>query len=190
MTWGPAADAGYAGDSCAVQHQLKDVQQIQGCAGSFAAILGDGSVVTWVRAGACLNHSGIQDQLKHAHQIQASNAAFAAILGDGCIVTWGDDSYGGDSSAVKDQLQSAWKKFSFSVFELGVVFSPCLQHHNTRSGLDSTWAPSAGRVRNPESSSPKLNLLPFANAKPGFYKRQSYYQRLLCKVEGPSVEAF
>ena len=43
-TWG-AAKCG--GDSSAVQHQLKDVQQVQATVDAFAAILGDGSVVTW-----------------------------------------------------------------------------------------------------------------------------------------------
>ena len=43
MTWGPAA---HGGDSNAVQEQLKNVQQIQASHDVFAAILGDGSVVT------------------------------------------------------------------------------------------------------------------------------------------------
>ena len=44
MTWG---DAAFGGDSSAVRHQLKQVQQIQASLGAFAAILGDGSIVTW-----------------------------------------------------------------------------------------------------------------------------------------------
>ena len=44
MTWG---DADYGGDSSTVQHQLKNVQQIQATRKAFAAILGAGSVVTW-----------------------------------------------------------------------------------------------------------------------------------------------
>ena len=44
VSWG-SADCG--GDSRAVQHQLRDVQQIQASDSAFAAILGDGSVVTW-----------------------------------------------------------------------------------------------------------------------------------------------
>ena len=35
------------GDSSAVRDQLKNVQQIQASHNAFAAILGDGSVVTW-----------------------------------------------------------------------------------------------------------------------------------------------
>ena len=43
MTWGRPA---YGGDSSTVQDQLKNVQQIQASDGAFAAVLGDGSVVT------------------------------------------------------------------------------------------------------------------------------------------------
>ena len=44
--------AGYCGgDSTAVQNQLKNVQQVQATrGGAFAAILADGSVVTWADA--------------------------------------------------------------------------------------------------------------------------------------------
>ena len=44
MTWGTE---GRGCDSSSVQDQLKNVQQIQGSSMAFAAILGDGSVVTW-----------------------------------------------------------------------------------------------------------------------------------------------
>ena len=44
MTWGHA-DSG--GDSSTVQGQLKNVQQIQASERAFAAVLGDGTVVTW-----------------------------------------------------------------------------------------------------------------------------------------------
>ena len=44
VTWGkPDRD----GDSIAVQDQLKNVQQIQAFARAFAAVLADGSAVTW-----------------------------------------------------------------------------------------------------------------------------------------------
>ena len=48
MTWG---DAIYGGNSKAVQDQLKNVQQIQAADRAFAALLGNGSVVTWGEAG-------------------------------------------------------------------------------------------------------------------------------------------
>ena len=82
MTWG---DGEFGGDSSIVQTQLKNVQQIQSSHSAFAAILGDGSVVTWGRTDS----SAVQAQLKNVQQIQASRGAFAAILGDGTVVTWG-----------------------------------------------------------------------------------------------------
>ena len=86
VTWG---DAGYGGDSNEVQSQLTNVRQIYASEGAFAAILGDGSVVTWgsVDGG---DSSAVHDQLQNLQQIQASVVAFAAILGDSSVVTWGN----------------------------------------------------------------------------------------------------
>ncbi|OLQ11826.1 hypothetical protein AK812_SmicGene4292 [Symbiodinium microadriaticum] len=80
--------------------------QVQASCLSFAAILGDGSVVTWGRAEHGGNSSAVQDQLKNVQQIQASHFAFAAVLADGSVVTWGSAASGGDSSAVQDQLKN------------------------------------------------------------------------------------
>ena len=87
------------------EDQLKGVQQIQATGGAFAAILEDGSVVTWGRANQCGDSSAVRDQLKGVQQIQATNGAFAAILEDGSVVTWGNADFGGDSAAVRDQLK-------------------------------------------------------------------------------------
>ena len=78
--------------------------QVQACHGAFAAILGDGSVVTWGSAAYGGDSSAARDQLKNMQQIQASHDAFAAILGNGQVVTcrW----YGGVSSAARDQLKN------------------------------------------------------------------------------------
>ena len=85
--------------------QLKNVQQIQASDSAFAAILGDGSVVTWGNPEYGGDSSSVQDQLKNVRQIRASGGAFAAILSDGSIVTWGPASNGGDSSSMQDQLR-------------------------------------------------------------------------------------
>ena len=74
--------------------------------GAFAAILGDGSVVTWGDAHHGGDSSAVQDQLRDVQQIQASNGAFAAILGDGSVATWGDARHGGDSGSVQDRLKN------------------------------------------------------------------------------------
>ena len=79
---------------------------LPGGANCFAAILGDGSVITWGNAGQGGDSSSVQDQLKNVQQIQAARWACAAILGDGSVVTWGHaDCGGGGSSSAKDQLQ-------------------------------------------------------------------------------------
>ena len=44
VTWGNPL---YGGDSSAVQDQLKNVQQVHATKAAFAAILADGTVVTW-----------------------------------------------------------------------------------------------------------------------------------------------
>ena len=73
---------------------------------AFAAILEDGSVVTWGHASHGGDSSAVRDQLKGVQQIQATGKAFAAILEDGSVVTWGASAdCGGDSSAVQDQLR-------------------------------------------------------------------------------------
>ena len=80
------------------------MQQIQATDQAFAAILEDGSVVTWGHEEYGGNSSAVRDQLKGVMQIQATQQAFAAILEDGSVVTWGSADFGGDSSAVRDQL--------------------------------------------------------------------------------------
>jgi alpha-tubulin suppressor-like RCC1 family protein len=88
-----------------VQDQLRNVQQIQSArCGAFAAILADGSVVSWGdpdHGGDC---SRVQCQLNNVQQIQAARSAFAAILADGSVVAWGLPQCGGDCSAVQDQV--------------------------------------------------------------------------------------
>ena len=91
-------------DSSEVQDQLKGVQQVQATSEAFAAILADGSVVTWGEPDSGGDSSEVQDQLKGVQQVQAMNGAFAAILADGSVVTWGKPISGGDSSEVQDQF--------------------------------------------------------------------------------------
>ena len=96
----------FGGDSSGVQDQLKNVEQIQGTESAFAAILADGSVVTWGNADCGGDSFDVQDQLKNVEQIQGTRNAFAAILADRSVVMWGFAGSGGDSSGVQDQLQN------------------------------------------------------------------------------------
>ena len=69
-----------------MQHQLKNVQAIQATYSAFAAILFDGSVVTWgqARCGGRLTHA-----LRNIVQIASSHNTFHALSRDGRKWTWG-----------------------------------------------------------------------------------------------------
>eukprot|EP00439_Symbiodinium_sp_Y106_P071187 s88_g12.t1 len=112
VTWG---DDDFGGDSSHVQARLKNVQCIQAAvgesfeggegAGAFAALLKDGSVVTWGCDVCGGDSSKVQDQLVRVEHIQATLCAFAALREDGAVVTWGHRDYGGDSSRVQERLR-------------------------------------------------------------------------------------
>ena len=59
------------------------MQQIQATSTAFAAILGDGSIVTWGNAHYGGDSKSVQDQLKNVQSNQAATNAFAAILANG-----------------------------------------------------------------------------------------------------------
>ena len=121
VTWGHHS---VTSNCSAVRNHLGSVQLVQGTrvavleeslyddaylAGAFAAILEDGSVVTWGQPACGGNSSAVSDQLRNVQQVQATCAAFAALLADGSVATWGNPNYGSDSSAVQDQLRSVQK---------------------------------------------------------------------------------
>lgn len=82
------------------------MQQLQAARhGGFAALLADGTVITWGDAARGGDSSKVQKQLRNVKEIQGTDYAFAAILADGSVVTWGDPGSGGDCSAVQDELQ-------------------------------------------------------------------------------------
>ena len=72
------------------------MQQIQATLGAFAAIRGDGSVVTWGHKSYGGDSQQVQASLKHVKHIQASALAFAAILEDETVVTWGGEKFEDD----------------------------------------------------------------------------------------------
>ena len=93
------------GKSAMVQDQLKNIQQIHTTERAFAAILADGSVVTWGNPDWVDNSASVSDKLRNVQQIHATERAVAAILADGSVVTWGDPYWGGNSSTVRDQFK-------------------------------------------------------------------------------------
>ena len=60
------ASADTGGDSGAVQEQRTNVQQIQASFSAFAAIRGDGSVVTWGDAASGGDSCAVLDQLQNS----------------------------------------------------------------------------------------------------------------------------
>ena len=83
---------------------MENVRQIQATDWAFAAILTDGSVVTWGDPEYGGNSFKVRDQLRNVEGIQATEFAFAAILAEGSVVTWGDEDNGRDSTQVADQI--------------------------------------------------------------------------------------
>jgi len=103
VTWG---DPEWGGDSSAIEHQLKSVQEVQATSRAFAAVLADGSLVTWGDPRFGGDSSTVKDRLQGVQQVRATVHSFAALLADGSVVTWGDAHFGGDSSAVQDRLKN------------------------------------------------------------------------------------
>ncbi len=69
--------------------------------GAFAALKGDGSVVTWGDPSRGGDSSAVSGDLSsRVTHIYSNSGAFAALKGDGSVVTWGRIESGGDSSAV------------------------------------------------------------------------------------------
>ena len=76
---------------------------------SFAALLTDGSVVTWGAPEDGGDSTAVQDQLHDILDIfgeaKLESGTFVAIRADGSLITWGRAEDGGDSSAIQNQLR-------------------------------------------------------------------------------------
>ncbi|CAE7935576.1 rqh1, partial [Symbiodinium sp. KB8] len=83
--------------------------RISACSAAAAAILEDGSVMSWGDAEFGADSSAVCSQLQNVVNIQAASDAFAAIIADGSVVSWGDEDGGGDCSAVQHQLKNVQK---------------------------------------------------------------------------------
>ena len=59
--------------------QLKGVQQVHTTSFAFAAILADGSAVTWGNPGYGGDSSGIKDQLKGVQQVEGTERRYVAV---------------------------------------------------------------------------------------------------------------
>eukprot|EP00439_Symbiodinium_sp_Y106_P031526 s2021_g3.t2 len=132
------------------------VREIQANEESFAAILWDGSVVTWGSLDG--GDSGlVQERLRSVREIQAGAVAFAALRSDGTVVAWGDPAapyafaalldsgsvvtwgspiFGGSSNEVQMQLRENVKQIASAGFAFAAVLG---------DGSVAAWgAPDAG----------------------------------------------
>ena len=81
---------------------LSGVIEVKANLRAFAALLSNGSVVTWGHPRYGGDSSAVQHLLTNVQEIHPSKGgAFLAILGKGTVVTWGLSAYGGDSSAAQ-----------------------------------------------------------------------------------------
>ena len=67
---------------------------------AFAAVAGDGSVVTWGNSQNGGDSSTVASQLHDVAEIASNSFAFAALRRDGSVVTWGNQNLGGNSASV------------------------------------------------------------------------------------------
>lgn len=71
---------------------------LQSSSRAFAALRGDGRLVTWGCPAAGGDSQAVQAQLVAVRCVQASGGAFAALRQDGTVVVWGDRDQGGETS--------------------------------------------------------------------------------------------
>ncbi|MFM5401579.1 RCC1 domain-containing protein [Aeromonas veronii] len=100
VSWG----LGPGADSSSIASQLTDVRAITANVRSYAALKGDGTVVTWGDPSNGGDSGSVADQLVDVKAVFGNGKAFAALKNDGTVVTWGNVIDGGNSSAVTNQL--------------------------------------------------------------------------------------
>ena len=74
-------DADVGGDSSAVRDRLRNVRQIFGTRSAFAAVLADGTVVTWGDPQRGGDSSRVQFQLRKVAEISATGGGFCWDFG-------------------------------------------------------------------------------------------------------------
>ena len=79
---------------------------------AFAALRGNGSVVTWGQASYGGDSSSVSSSLVNVQSISSTNLAFAALRGNRSVVTWGYALSGGDSSSVSSSLVNVQSIYS------------------------------------------------------------------------------
>eukprot|EP00913_Durusdinium_trenchii_P028573 g26798.t2 len=117
VAWGAPRDGG---DCSRVQHQLREVEHLEGSDRSFSARLSSGQTVAWgglecstrtqerfgrrmARCELCREgeHKELQDTLAAAQQIYDTDTAHAALMPNGGVLAWGDPERGGRAPRAK-----------------------------------------------------------------------------------------
>ena len=89
-----------------MQYQLREVKQLEATSFAFAALRGDGGVVTWGDPQCGGDSTAVREMLNaQVRQLHATSHAFAAIKDDGTVVTWGSAANGGDSTTIQPILK-------------------------------------------------------------------------------------
>ena len=86
---------------------------------AFAAILGDGCVVSWGNHLCGGDSSDFRDQLKSVQAIHACEDAFAAVLEDGSLVAWGSGARASMQNV--QQVQASARAFAAVLCDGSVV---------------------------------------------------------------------
>ncbi|MFV0450020.1 MAG: DUF1176 domain-containing protein [Vibrio sp.] len=89
-----------------IWHGLNNANQLYATYGgsAYAALMHDGTVVTWGDEDLGGDSSSVQAELKKVKTIFPAIDAFAALKADGSVVAWGDKHRGGDASSVQGDL--------------------------------------------------------------------------------------
>ena len=74
---------------------VQRVAALQCTAEAWAALLEDGSVVTWGDPAYGGDKNWAEPELRDVIEIQATDRAFAALMRDGSVSAWGHEDYGG-----------------------------------------------------------------------------------------------
>ncbi|CAK9007683.1 Putative E3 ubiquitin-protein ligase HERC1 [Durusdinium trenchii] len=101
VAWGAPRDGG---DCSRVQHQLREVEHLEGSDRSFSARLSSGQTVAWGGLECSTRTQELQDTLAAAQQIYDTDTAHAALMPNGGVLAWGDPERGGDCSEVEEDL--------------------------------------------------------------------------------------
>lgn len=112
----------YTSDFESPSEPITNGVDISSNSGAFAALLDDGSVVSWGRPKAGGTPPVELDLSNMAQIVGTLNApgyvtnngygAFAALKQDGSVVSWGEPGFGGNTSDIEDQLTNVIKLFA------------------------------------------------------------------------------